>query len=74
MSNTLIAWAAFYPVLSAAFGSRPGGTRKSSETLNFPGFSSRAWPLVRPLRAFTPCPGKHDAVFFQAMFLVKTAA
>jgi hypothetical protein len=74
MSNTLIAWAAFYPVFSAAFGSRPGGARKSSETLNFPGVSSHAWPLVRPIRAFTPRSGKRNAVFHQAMFLVKTAA
>jgi hypothetical protein len=74
MSNTLIAWAAFYPVLSAAFGTRPGGARKSSEGLTFPGFSTPVWPLVRPILAFTPCPGKRNAVFFQAMFLVKTAA
>jgi hypothetical protein len=74
MSNTLIAWAVFYPVLSAAFGTRPAGARKSSEGLNFPGFSSPAWPLVRPIRAFTPCSGKRNAVFFQAMFLVKTVA
>jgi hypothetical protein len=73
MSNTLIAWATFYPVLSAAFGSRPGGARKSSETLNFPGVSYRAWPLVRPILAFTPCSGKRDVVFFKAMLLVKTA-
>jgi hypothetical protein len=38
MSNTLIAWAAFYPVLRAAFGARLGGCRKSFEGLNFPGF------------------------------------
>ncbi|BCX66783.1 MULTISPECIES: hypothetical protein [Pseudomonas] len=38
MSNTLIAWAAFYPFLPAAFGGRAGGARKSSEGLNFPGF------------------------------------
>jgi hypothetical protein len=74
MSNTLIAWAAFYPVLSVAFGTRPGGTRKSAESLNFPGFASHTWPLVRPIRAFTPRPGQRIAVFFQAMFLVKTAA
>ncbi|MGF6329201.1 hypothetical protein ABH909_002079 [Pseudomonas sp. BS3782 TE3695] len=38
MSNTLIAWAAFYPVLRAAFGGRSGGTGKSVEGLNFLGF------------------------------------
>jgi hypothetical protein len=74
MSNTLIAWAAFYPVLSAAFGPRPGGARKSSESLDFHGLSSHAWPLVRPIRAFTPCPDKRDSAFFKAMFLFKTAA
>jgi len=74
MSNTLIAWAAFYPVLGAAFGTRPGGTRNSSEDLDFPGFASSTWPLVRPIRGFTPCSGQRIAVFFQAMFLVKTAA
>jgi hypothetical protein len=38
MSNTLIAWAAFYPVLRAAVGGQPDGAGKSSEALNFPGF------------------------------------
>ena len=38
MSNTLIAWAAFYPVLRVAFGGQPDGAGKSSEGLNFPDF------------------------------------
>jgi len=40
MSNTLIAWAAFYPVLRIAFGGQPDGAGKSSEGLNFPDFLS----------------------------------
>jgi hypothetical protein len=38
MSNTLIAWAAFYPVLSDTFGAWPSGARKSCRSLDFP------WP------------------------------
>jgi hypothetical protein len=46
MSNTLIAWAAFYPVLSAAFGARSGGARKSCARLDFP-WSDAMKPAAR---------------------------
>jgi len=38
MSNTLIAWAAFYPVLSAAFGPGPVARENPLKTLIFTGF------------------------------------
>jgi len=41
MSNTLIAWAAFYPVLSVTFGARPGGAGKSCASLDFPWLEHR---------------------------------
>jgi hypothetical protein len=74
MSNTLIAWAAFYPVLTVAFGARPGGARKSCASPEFSGLALRDCPLVRPFGAFMPAPGSRDVVFFPAIFLVKTAA
>jgi hypothetical protein len=51
MSNTPIAWAAFYPVLSVTFGARPGGARKSWQSLDFP------WPGARQLAARQADPG-----------------
>jgi hypothetical protein len=47
MSNTLIAWAAFYPVLRSAFCARPGGAEKLAQKLDFHGFGSPA-PAARP--------------------------
>ncbi|WLI14004.1 MULTISPECIES: hypothetical protein [Pseudomonas] len=54
MSNTLIAWAAFYPVLRAAFGGRPDGARKSVEGLNFPGFCRVHLAARQAVRLFLP--------------------
>jgi len=50
MSNTLIAWAAFYPVLRVAFGGQPDGAGNSSEGLNFADF----YPARLATRQATP--------------------
>jgi hypothetical protein len=42
MSNTLIAWAAFYPVLRAALTGRSSGDRKSGQSLGFLGFQAQS--------------------------------
>jgi len=42
MSNTLIAWAAFYPVLRAALTDRSSGDRKSGQRTGFFGFQAQS--------------------------------
>jgi len=64
MSNTLIAWAAFYPVLRAAFGGRSGGTRKSVEGLNFPGFCHVRLAARQAVRLFLPLASPSEKRFF----------
>jgi hypothetical protein len=64
MSNTLIAWAAFYPVLRAAFGGRSGGARKSVEGLNFPGFCRVHLAARQAVRLFLPLASPSEKRFF----------
>ncbi|WP_237886513.1 hypothetical protein [Pseudomonas sp. PGPR40] len=52
MSNTLIAWAAFYPVLRTVFGGQPGGAGKSAQGLNFPGVGHGYLAARQAVRVF----------------------
>ncbi|WP_150745815.1 hypothetical protein [Pseudomonas fluorescens] len=74
MSNTLIAWATFYPVLPVAFGGQPDGAGKSSEALNFPGFcTTHLATRQAKLMLLTPV-SQAKIANFTVHFLVKTAA
>jgi hypothetical protein len=74
MSNTLIAWAAFYPVLRTAFAGQPDGAGKSSEALNFPRFCLACLATRQADLALLATVGQAKIFIFPLIFLVKTAA
>jgi hypothetical protein len=60
--------------LRAAFAGQPGGARKSSEGLNFPGlYRARQAARQAVLEVFAPVRQAENCNFSQS-FLVKTAA
>jgi len=74
MSNTLIAWAAFYPVLRVAFGGQPDGAGKSSEGLNFPDFYPAYLATRQATVTLVALVVQAKTADFALFFLVKTAA
>jgi hypothetical protein len=74
MSNTLIAWAAFYPVLRAAFGGPARWRKKTRKGLIFLGFASVRLAARQAVRVLHPRPAHPKNAFSPLRFLVKTAA
>ncbi|WP_150766625.1 hypothetical protein [Pseudomonas fluorescens] len=74
MSNTLIAWAAFYPVLRVAFGGQPDGAGKSSEALNFPDFYPACLATRQATLTLLAPVSQVKTADCPLLFLVKTVA